>query len=1017
MVAREFCCTFGADNTHKTNKLHNMKKFTLFLTGLLLALTAQAAINIESGKSYTFTCYNWNYGTQGYMVLGAYHEAAPYVYYDISLTEPSEDAYWTLTADNSGKGYTIRNAKSGQYLVYKEGRPQNGNGEYMAKGIQLADAVTDNTGLWTFAENMDGLVYITNVADTEQFFNVRTDGSFLVGTYNSHQTANGFFIICDSEGNSIVKEDGGESGGGDGGETTPDKPVTGDMSGIENGEYWERTGLDQPVVFTTNTANPVLYSIRNVRSGLYATATSYELMQSNTNSTKFYFVQADGGINIYTSEGLYVSTYYMQNNQPLDLSYATPKGEIWTFGYATTGVGENIGYTICKADNLPDNSGSNNGWWGNYQSSYLYWNDYNDTSICLYDVDAGSTFIFSSSDERHIEHLVSNGITFDGMVTTGIKNYATDIRINGKEITYDKGEKAYYCALPETVRNGADFVTKMSAEMLQTDGDYELRINGMAAASDSSITIPAVSCATPYTLSVVKDGTETMAEAPLHFTFLPIVEMSVYGDNGSYYVTGSLRVTDPNIAGYDSTVIAAYKWRGATAMGKSKKSYAIKLRDENGNSVDREYFGLRNDNNWILDAMAIDMAGMRNRVSTDLWNNFATKPYHQREGWEKKARTGTRGEFVEVFLNGYYHGLYCMTEKMDRKQLKLKKYVPATETSTDTIHGTLYKSSQWSYEVLMGHDQGSRTFPKTAPQSYNNEKRSETWANYEIKYPDWEEEPIDWGPLWNAINFVATSTDTQFDDGIYSWFDMPVVLDYYLFIELMLATDNHGKNLFFFNYDQKAKKHTKKIGIAPWDLDGTWGRRWDGSRSVTAADQNFDDFLWENEHGTHTIFYRMQNSKYWSWASDLATRYAELRPTYFSKESLTARFRSYLELFSESNAVEREAARWPQYHPKIAEDVDYIAEWISDRIDYLDNQYGYEPIVDGIQMPVTDERFVSVSGGHGCITLHTTHPTTVKVYTVGGALAKTIELNRPKTTVDGFMPGVYIVNNQKVLVK
>lgn len=37
---------------------------------------------------------------------------------------------------------------------------------------------------------------------------------------------------------------------------------------------------------------------------------------------------------------------------------------------------------------------------------------------------------------------------------------------------------------------------------------------------------------------------------------------------------------------------------------------------------------MRSDNNWILDAMAVDRARMRNRVSTDLWLAFSTKPYH-----------------------------------------------------------------------------------------------------------------------------------------------------------------------------------------------------------------------------------------------------------------------------------------------------------------------------------------------------------------------------------------------------
>ncbi len=983
-----------------------MKKFTLLLTGLLLVLTVHAGISIESGKNYTFTCMNWNSGIQGYMVLGANHGAVPYVYYDVTQTVPSADAYWTITMD--GAGFTIRNAESGQYLVYAEGRPTNGNGEYLAKGIQLADNVSDDTGRWMFYENYQGVVYVENVGVSGQYFNVRTDNTYLVGTYANYTSDNSLFVVRDEAGNSIVTENGG---GGD--VITPD-PLVGD-SGVEDGLYWERTGLAQPVVYTTNVSNPVLYTIRNVRSCLNVVAADYQLNQSAQASTQFYFVQNGDGVNIFTEDGQYVSTYYTTNNTPLSLSGSTPNGNIWAFGFASDTEVTSYGYTIGKVDNLPDASAG--GWWGSFQSEYLYWNDLQQSSICLYDVDDGSTFVFLSSDERHLEHLTANGVVFEGVRPSGVKGYVKDIRINGKEITYDSAEGCYYCALPAAARGGNDLVTTLTAEMVQTDAAYELRIGEFAADAEGNITIPAVNCATPYTLSVVKEGMEVVAEAPLNFTFLPIVEVNVYGDNGSYYVTGSIRVSDPNIAGYDSTFIAAYKWRGATAMGKSKKSYAVKLRDENGNSIDREFFGLRNDNNWILDAMAIDPACMRNRVSTDLWNDFSEKPYHRRAGFEKKARTGTRGKFVEVFLNGKYHGLYCMTEKMDRKQLKLKKYTPATETSVDTIHGTLYKSSQWSYEVLMGHEEGSRSFPKYAPMAYNNSLRSETWSNYEIKYPDWEEEPIDWGPLWNAVNFVATSEDRPFESGISEWFDMPVLIDYYLFIELMLATDNHGKNMFFFNYDKIGKRFSKMIGIAPWDLDGVWGRRWDGSNDITVAAQDFDAYLWDYEHGNHTIYYRLQKSLYWDWANMLKERYVALRPGAFSKEALIKRFTDYLDLFTESGAAGREENRWYRYHSDIAGDVDYISEWISDRIDYLDNQYGYVPVVDGIQSPVTDDRFVSVSGGNGSMTFRTGIPATVNIYNVGGVLLRTVHLSQPQTTLDGFSAGVYIVEGQKVIVR
>ena len=116
---------------------------------------------------------------------------------------------------------------------------------------------------------------------------------------------------------------------------------------------------------------------------------------------------------------------------------------------------------------------------------------------------------------------------------------------------------------------------------------------------------------------------------------------------------------------------AGIKVRGSTATSFAKKSYAIEFCDSIGEEVEFSLFGMRNDGDWILDAMYIDHARMRNRLCTDIWNAYNRIP-HLAE--EPKALNGTRGIFMEVFLNGEYNGLYCFTERIDRKQLKLKKY-------------------------------------------------------------------------------------------------------------------------------------------------------------------------------------------------------------------------------------------------------------------------------------------------------------------------------------------------------
>lgn len=973
-----------------------MRKTLLFLTVLLLAIGVQATVTIEDGKKYYFVCKKWNTGS---LVLGANHSSSAYVYYDTSSTL-HDDSYWLIS--KSGSGYTIQNASSKEYLVYRNERIEG-----VAKGIQLAESVTDDDGRWAFGEDASGNIYIYNVSQSGQYFNVRMDGTYLVGTYTSSTDANSLFSIYDENGKSVTA--GGSSGSGDNKFDT-DRGITSD------GEFWELTGLEQPVVYTTDTSDPVLYHIRNLRTGMLADGSGSSLKQSEESGTQFYFVNNGTGTTIYTAEGKYVSTnfyYFFQNSYPLVVSNGTPEGHIWGFSFYEDPAYP--GYNIEKLDNLPGTLVN-----GYEQSQYTCWNDYQLTSysgIGLYDGnDSGSTFVFTSSDERHLSHLASHGIIFNGYQPTGFTSYVDSIRINGKDLVYDSSEKVFYYPLSTTLRDGRDFTGKLEVKMKQQDADYILRIDGREAGADSLITLPAVDCTNEYVLSVLRNGGEEVCQSKLYFTFLPIVEIKMPSCNGSYYTTGTIRVNSAETLGCDSTFIAAYKYRGATAQNYPKKSYAIKLRDENGNSVDREFFGLRNDNNWILDAMAIDRACMRNRVSTDLWNEFSTKPYHRRAGWEKKARTGTRGRFVEVFLNGKYHGLYCMTEKMDRKQLKLKKYVAATPTTADTIHATLYKSTGWSYEVFMGHESDSEYFSGRAPSSYDNTVRKESWQEYEIKYPDYEDEKIDWGPLWNAISFVATSSDALFEKDYETYFDAPVVDDYYLFIELMLATDNHGKNLFLFNYDQLSDTHANMMGLAPWDLDGTWGRRWDGSNYVTDAGQDFTTFLWNYEHGTHTLFHRLAKSKKRDWKGALAERYAALRENYFSLESLTKRFRDYAGLFAESNADYREQKRWGSLHRNIGEDVDYICDWIETRLDFLDEAYNYTPVANGISH-VTDDNRISATGGKGSIAIHAQRPVQVRIYNVGGTLVRSVQADDTLTEVGGLAPGVYIVADQKVMVR
>ena len=982
-----------------------MKRILLFMLCVSLATSMLRASNFVEGEAYRLVCQLY---PNGCLMLGSMHGSTAQIYHGTTY-DGASDGWWTIKKGQTG--YTISNDATRQYLTYTGNRI---NGE--VKGVELTDEVQDTASEWTF-ELKNGYYVLKNVSETTQWLNVRTDGSYLVGSYNGNQgSINELFAIYDANGATVSFEGSGTEVE----EPADDFTATSGMTA--NQEYWERSGVDQPVVITTNVNDPVLYSIVNLRTGLYAQL-YYQLQQgSYSERSTFYFVQQPGGLQIFTSDGQCISTDYPTNyaNRRYGLNTAWYVGtdNLWAISHYTGD--EPNGYLIGKLDNLSKGSQT-----GQTQSKYLYWNDY-DTGlgshmVGLYDADPGSTFVFCSADERHYDLLTSQGITFDGSDPTNripskLKTAFDSLQLAGKELVWDNSHARFMATLPPTVEEGTTYTAPLHQVLRATYEGLSLRVNGTLIDSDMKpVTFDRVDCQTEYPLELLNAEGEVVRTAGLLFTYLPVVEVNVTSCNGSYYTRGSLRVTDPEASGYDSLYIADFKYRGATAQSFPKKAYAIKMRDANGESVDRKFFGLRNDNNWILDAMAVDPACMRNRVATDLWNAFCTPPYYKEK--EKKALTGTRGHFVEVLLNGSYHGIYCMTEKLDRKQMKLAKYVPATATEPDTIKGLLYKSSQWSYEVFMGHEIDSERFPGYEPEAYSNTMGIETWAEYELKYPDYEDEGVDWQPLWNAVNFVAKGPSSPtFAYDLPFMFDMPVMNDYYLFIDLLLATDNHGKNIFFAIYD-KTSRYGNKITIAPWDLDGTWGARWDGSYKYTSdATRDLDAFLWECEHGQHTLYYWLKQNDFNNWQATLAQRYAQLRQTYWQTEQLTDRFAAYAELFAKSHADEREEDRWPSLHSGIQDAVNYVLDWIPNRIAALDAKYGYDPAMVGINEADADAYF-KAEGAAGSIGVTAGSPCTIRIYNTAGQLLRHEQVQAGFHVLSGFAPGIYVVNGLKVMVR
>lgn len=354
------------------------------------------------------------------------------------------------------------------------------------------------------------------------------------------------------------------------------------------------------------------------------------------------------------------------------------------------------------------------------------------------------------------------------------------------------------------------------------------------------------------------------------------------------------------------THLIGIKVRGASAASYPKKSYSIEFCDSMGEEVNVSLFGLRNDDDWILDAMYIDHSRMRNRLCTDIWNAYNRIPHREQE---PKALNGTRGLFVEVFLNGQYNGLYCLTERIDRKQLKLKKYKEA-------CRGVSYKAATWNN--LMGWC------------AYDPEVSKETllWNGFEAEYPDVVEE-VCWGYLQEFLEFISPdyTSDEQFASEVETFVHIENVIDYTLLVNAVYAIDNIAKNVYLNIYNVE---EDRRVFFTPWDLDATFGRTYEGSVINSFAFEGSVPFA-------NLLISRLWEGDVCNFRARVKNRWQELRETTLSVDSVAERMHAYQFLFEESGAFAREQQLWPEKCSNIADEVDFMIDWYANNVAIMDS--------------------------------------------------------------------------------
>lgn len=203
--------------------------------------------------------------------------------------------------------------------------------------------------------------------------------------------------------------------------------------------------------------------------------------------------------------------------------------------------------------------------------------------------------------------------------------------INGIRPVFNSLSSSHLFAISES-KNAKEFTGRIAT----TEKKGTLFVDGKKVGTGGTFRFTKPTNGHTYRLALVQNN-DTVQGAWLTFTFLPVIELTTSrAVSKSSFSSATFRLLDPQHRDTDSTLTAAVRHRGDYATLFPKKAYAVKFVDATGKKQDRHFLDLRTDNYWILDAMAVDHARMRNRVAMDLWNDMDVRPYYAKG----KVKTG-----------------------------------------------------------------------------------------------------------------------------------------------------------------------------------------------------------------------------------------------------------------------------------------------------------------------------------------------------------------------------------------
>ena len=310
--------------------------------------------------------------------------------------------------------------------------------------------------------------------------------------------------------------------------------------------------------------------------------------------------------------------------------------------------------------------------------------------------------------------------------------------------------------------------------------------------------------------------------------------------------------------------------RGASTLLFEKQGYKLEFtREKDGASKKREVnvpgFGAAND--LALLPCRHDETKMRDRLNWQMWADLAAddEPFGAR-----------KAEYVELFKDGEYFGVYLMLEPVDvKEELAL---AGSSRLSSDSVYRTAALNFSRDREYYVH------------PCREN--------AGYELYYAPAGADTYEkrFAGLMPYIELVTMEDDEEFARRALERFDTENMLTYALMMQGGAIADNFFNNMYI--WAQPQPDGSMRYRFAPWDLDIAWGFE------PHEIGEEFERWLY------FPVLDRMLSLDAGGIRQQAYDIWQQLRASIFSDEYLEARMEEYTYQLGESGALMRDAERW-----------------------------------------------------------------------------------------------------------